>query len=349
MTDSSSAAPPQRHPRPLPLQWPKLGLGCASLGNPPPGLADADAEAVMVRAIERGIRFFDVAPLYGGGLAEARLGRALKASGLRRDDYVLCTKTGVTRPFGQGPIPPGGTRRREADVWDYSERATRASVAKSLERLGVDRLDVVHLHDAENHLDVCLEAWNTLDALRDDGVVCGIGIGSNLPQPVATLLARAQFDAFLLAGRYTLLDQSGANLFARAAALGVRVVAGGVFNSGVLAAWPPPSPTSPTFDYVTADAQVVERTGRIAAICAKHGVPLGAAALQFVLRHPAVTTVLIGPRSVAELDQNLAAAEHRIPDVLWVELRAAGLLPESEGRAQHAGVSEVVTGDTDAH
>jgi D-threo-aldose 1-dehydrogenase len=300
----------------------------------------------MRRAIERGIRFFDVAPLYGGGLAEARLGRALKASGLRRDDYVLCTKTGVTRPYGQGPIPPGGTRRREGDVWDYSERATRASVAKSLERLGVERLDVVHLHDAENHLDVCLEAWNTLDTLRDEGVVCGIGIGSNLPQPVATLLERAQFDAFLLAGRYTLLDQSGAALFARAAALGVRVVAGGVFNSGVLAAWPP---TSATFDYVTADAQVVERAGRIAAVCAKHGVPLGAAALQFVMRHPAVTTVLIGPRSVAELDQNLAATEHRIPDVLWVELRVAGLLPESEARAQRARPGETVAGANDAH
>jgi D-threo-aldose 1-dehydrogenase len=345
MTGASSAAPARR-PHPLSLQWPKLGLGCASLGAPPPGLADAAAEAVMTRAIERGIRFFDVAPLYGGGLGEARLGRALQGSGLRRDDYVLCTKTGVTRPFGQGPIPPGGTRRREGDVWDYSERATRASIATSLERLGVDRLDVVHLHDAENHLDVCLEAWSTLDALRDAGVVCGIGIGSNLPQPVATLLERAQFDAFLLAGRYTLLDQSGAALFARAADLGVRVVAGGVFNSGVLAAWPP---TSATFDYVTAEPDVVERTGRIAAICAKHGVPLGAAALQFVMRHPAVTTVLLGPRSVAELDRNLAAATHPIPDVLWVELRAAGLLPENNARAQRARAPAAVEGATDAH
>jgi len=337
--------PRNRHPHPLALQWPKLGLGCASLGTPPPALTDADAEQVMTRAIERGIRFFDVAPLYGGGLAEARLGRALKRTGLKRDDYVLCTKTGVTRPFGQGPIPPGGTRRREGDVWDYSERATRASVATSLTRLGVDWLDVVHVHDAENHLDVCLEAWNTLDALRDEGVVCGIGIGSNLPQPVATLLERAQFDAFLLAGRYTLLDQSGAALFARASALGVRVVAGGVFNSGVLAAWPP---TSATFDYVTADPPIVERTGRIAAICAKHGVPLGAAALRFVMRHPAVTTALIGPRSVAELEQNLAAAAHPIPDVLWVELRAAGLLPETEAHAKRARAAEPGAGASDA-
>src|SRR6185437_8226277 len=101
-------------------RWPRIGLGCAALGTPSPALADADSEAVIAAAIERGIRFFDVAPLYGGGVAECRLGRALRASGLPRDEYVLCTKTGVTRPFAQGPIPPGGTRRREGDTWDYS-------------------------------------------------------------------------------------------------------------------------------------------------------------------------------------------------------------------------------------
>ena len=304
--------------------WPRLGLGCATLGTPPPGLADADAEAVIAAAIERGIRFFDVAPLYGGGLAEVRLGRALRASGLARDDYVLCTKTGVTRPFGQGPIPPGGTRRREGDIWNYSDRATRESVAHSLERLSVERLDVVHLHDAEDHLDACLVAFATLEALRAHGLVGGIGIGSNLPEPVETLLGQARFDALLLAGRYTLLDQSGAALLARAKALGVRVVAGGVFNSGVLAAWPP---VNATFDYHPAGPDVLAPAERIAKICARHAVPLGAAALQFVLANPAVTTVLIGPRSIAELDQNLAAARHPIPGALWTDLEAAGLIP----------------------
>ena len=312
-----------------PRVWPRIGLGCATLGTPPPGLTDVDAERVIATAIERGIRFFDVAPLYGGGLAEARLGRALKASGLRRDDYVLCTKTGVTRPFGQGPIPPGGTRRREADVWDFSRQATRDSVRTSLERLGVDRLDIVHLHDAENHLDSCLEAWNALDGLRYAGKVDGIGIGSNLPAPVDTLLDRAQFDAFLLAGRYTLLDQSGAALLARAEGLGVRVVAGGVFNSGVLAAWPPASKATATFDYAPADAKVLARAECIAGVCAKFGVPLGAAALQFVLRNPAVSTMLIGPRSVAELELNLAAIARPVPDALWSELEAAGLVAAS--------------------
>jgi len=314
------AAPPRGDT--LHAAWPRIGLGCATLGTPPPGLSDRDAEAVIATAIDRGIRFFDVAPLYGGGLAESRLGRMLR--GLPRDDYVLCTKTGVTRPFGEGAIPPGGTQRRENDVWDYSAAATRASVQRSLERLGVERLDVVHLHDAENHLDACLEAHAALAALRREGCVGAIGIGSNQAPPVATLLDRARFETFLLAGCYTLLTQSGAALLDRAHALGIRVVAGGVFNSGVLAAWPPPSPS---FDYLPAPADVLERTWRIADICARHGVPLGAAALQFVLAHPAIATVLIGPRSIAELDQNLAALSCDIPAALWVELADAGCLP----------------------
>lgn len=307
--------------------WPRIGLGCATLGTPPPALPDADAQAVIAKAIERGIRFFDVAPLYGGGLAEVRLGSVLRASGLARDEYVLCTKTGVTRPFGQGAIPPGGSRRREADVWDYSERATRDSVDRSLERLGVGRLDIVHLHDAEDHLDACLEAYATLDRLRGEGIVGGIGIGSNLPDPVAHLLDRRRFDAFLLAGRYTLLDQTGAALLARARRDGIRAVAGGVFNSGLLASWPPASADKATFDYMPAAAERIERAGCIARICERHGVPLGAAALQFVGRNPAVTTLLIGPRTLGELESNLAALELPVPDALWTDLQAAGLLP----------------------
>jgi len=126
-------------------RWPRLGLGCASLGTPPPLLDDDDAEAVIHAAIERGIRFFDVAPLYGGGLAEERLGRALAA--LPRDEYTLCTKVGVTRPYGQSAMPHGATRRRQFDRWDYSAAATRVSIQSSLGRLATDRLDVVHLHE----------------------------------------------------------------------------------------------------------------------------------------------------------------------------------------------------------
>ncbi len=296
---------------------PRIGLGCASLGQP--SLDDRAAQAVIAAAIERGIRFFDVAPLYGGGLAEERLGRALR--GLPRDEYVLCTKTGVTRPYAQPARPPGASRNRALDRWDYSTAATRASIERSFERLGTDRLDFVHLHDAEEHLDECLVARDELERLRERGVVGGIGIGSNLVAPVARLIACARFDAFLLAGCYTLLDQSGAALFASAHARGIRVIVGGVYNSGVLATWPQPEPT---FGYEPASSAVLARTARIAAICRDHGVALGTAALQFVLANPAIDTVLLGPRTVAELDANLASAHATIPADLWRDLAAHG-------------------------
>lgn len=296
-------------------RWPRIGLGCAVLGTPPPALSDAEAESVIAAAIERGIRFFDVAPLYGGGLAEERLGRAL--SRLPRSEYVLCSKTGVTRPYAQTAKPHGATRHREFDAWDYSAVATRNSVAASLDRLRTDRLDVVHLHDVEDHLDACMAAYEALARLRDEGTVGGIGIGSNLVPPVQALIDRAPFDAFLLAGCYTLLDQSGRTLIESASRRGIAVVAGGIFNSGVLAAWPQ---TAPTFAYRPADASVVQRTAEIAAICERHGVSIGAAAMQFVLAQPAIRTVLIGPRSVAELERNLAALTVAIPDALWADL-----------------------------
>jgi len=305
---------------PVTKHWPRLGLGCASLGTPPPLLDDDDAEAVIHAAIERGIRFFDVAPLYGGGLAEERLGRALAT--LPRDEYTLCTKTGVTRPYAQTAMPLGAARRRQFDRWDFSAAATRVSIQSSLGRLGTDRLDVVHLHDVDDHLDTCLDAHAELLRLRDEAVVGAIGIGSNLVEPVASLLDRAPFDALLLAGRYTLLDDSGGALIAAAHARGVGVVAGGVFNSGVLATWPQ---RDPTFGYEPAQASIVARTARIASICERHGVPMAAAALQYVLSNPAITTVLLGPRSVSELDANLAAAECPVPAELWVDLAREGV------------------------
>jgi len=313
---------------------PRLGLGCASLGTPAPTLSDRDAEAVMVAAWERGIRFFDVAPLYGGGVAEERLGRAL--AGRPRDDYLLCTKTGVTRPYASLPMPPGATRRRQFDRWDYSAAATRASVETSLRRLGTDRLDIVHLHDTEDHPDACLEAYAELARLRDARVVVAIGIGSNVPAAVRALIDRAVFTTFLLAGAYTLLDRSGADLLDEAHARGIRAVVGGVFNSGVLARWPQPAPT---FAYQPAEREVIERTGRIAAICAAHGVPLAAAALQFAASHPAVDTVLIGPRTIEELDQNLAAYAHPVPDSLWTALATAGLAPAARPRRSRAAAT----------
>jgi D-threo-aldose 1-dehydrogenase len=310
---------------------PRLGLGCATLGTPAPALSDRDAESVMAAAIERGIRFFDVSPLYGGGVAEERLGRALAS--LPRDSYVLSTKAGVTRAYATTAMPPGATRRREFDRWDYSASATRASVHTSLERLRVDRLDIVHLHDVENHLDACLEAYAELERLRDGGIVGAIGIGSNVAAAVRELIDRAAFPTFLLAGCHTLLDQSGLALLDVAHARGIRVIAGGVFNSGVLAAWPNPAAT---FAYAPADAAIVARVERIAGICAGFGVPIAAAALQFAASHPAIETVLIGPRSVAELDANLAAYDFPIPGELWTALAQSDIIPRQPNSGDSA-------------
>lgn len=307
--------------------WPRLGLGCASLGTPPPALSDRDAVDVMSAAFARGIRFFDVAPLYGGGLAEQRLGAALRNR--PRDGLVLCTKTGVTRPLGQSAMPAGATRRRQFDVWDYSAKATRISVETSLTRLGVARLDVVHLHDVETHLDACIEAYEELERLRDDGIVGAVGVGSNLVEPVQKLSARVRLDAVLLAGCYTLLDQHASAFLNEAHRSGIRVIAGGIFNSGVLAKWPQPAPT---YGYEPADAAILARTARIAAVCERHDVPLGTAALQFVAAHPAISTVLIGPRSVLELDDNLQALRHSIPDALWDDLESASLITRGSPR-----------------
>lgn len=309
--------------------WRRLGLGCASLGNPK--LDDRTAEGVIGAAIARGIRFFDVAPLYGGGLAEERLGRALAS--LPRDEYVLCTKTGVTRAYGQPAMPVGAVRRRQFDRWDLSAAATRASVETSCKRLRTDRLDVVHLHDVEDHLETCLMARDELERLQGEGIVGAIGIGSNLVAPVRALLGRARFSTFLLAGCYTLLDQSGRSLIEDSHGRGITVIAGGVFNSGVLAAWPQPAPT---FAYAPAPEPVVERTRRIAALCERHHVPLAAAAVQFALAQPAISTVLIGPRSVAELDANLRAARHDVPDALWDDLETTGIIPQGSPRPVHA-------------
>ena len=317
-----------------PQSWPRLGLGCAALGSP--DLDDRAVESVIAAAIERGIRFFDVAPLYGGGLAEERLGRALAR--LSRDEYLLCTKAGVTRAYGQTAMPPGATRRREFDRWDFSAGATRASVMTSLERLRTDRLDIVHLHDVEDHLDTCLEAHAELDRLRERRIVGGVGIGSNLPGPVRTLIDRAPFSAILLAGCYTLLDQSGRALIETARSRDIAVVVGGVFNSGVLAAWPQ---AAPTFGYAPASPAIAGRTARIASLCERHRVPLAAAALQFALAHPAIATVLIGPRTLGELESNLRAACCEIPEALWDELEAVGIVPAGSPRPSPARTRSV--------
>lgn len=298
----------------------RLGLGGAALGVLFDPIGDDAARAVVAAAWDAGIRAFDTSPLYGGGLSEERFGAGLK--GRKRDAFFLSTKTGVTRPYGQAAAPPGGARRA-ADIWDYSPEATRASIARSMARLDTDCLDLVHLHDVEGRTDAAMAAYPALAALREKGVVGAIGIGANRIDAPLDLMARAKFDAVLVAGRYSLLDQSMLDLVPVARAAGTKLIVGGVFNSGILATGAMPGAM---FHYDPAPEPVLERTRAIEALCRKHGVPLRAAALQFPLAHPDVAMLLLGPRHVDELADNLALLAHSIPPAFWRSLQADGLI-----------------------
>jgi D-threo-aldose 1-dehydrogenase len=298
----------------------RLGLGGAALGVLFNAVDDKDALGAVEAAWESGIRTFDTAPLYGGGLSEERLGRALSTRS--RESYRLSTKTGVGRPYGQAAAPPGGARRA-ADFWDYSPEGTLRSVEASLARLRTDRVDLVHLHDVEGRTDTAMAAYPALERLRDRGIVGGIGIGANTVEAPLALMERAQFDAVLLAGRYTLLDQSMLRLVPAATRAGTKIVAGGVFNSGILATG---AVSGATFHYDPAPHAVLERVRAIEAICAIYGVPLRAAALQFPLAHPAIDTLLLGVRNPIELADCLAMLVHPIPATLWRALMNSDLI-----------------------
>ncbi|KJK43071.1 aldo/keto reductase [Lentzea aerocolonigenes] len=310
----------------------RLGLGTSPLGNLYAEVTDHEARAVIDAAWEAGVRIFDTAPHYGLGLAEKRLGAALKDR--PRDEFLLSTKVGrllVPDPSGVGRLDDDGfvvpaTTRR---VWDFSADGVRRSLESSLDRLGLDRVDVVYLHDPDDHWEQAAgEALPALVELREQGVVGAIGAGMNQWQMLARFVRESEVDAVdvvLLAGRYTLLEQPAlAELLPLCAERGVDVLAAGLFNSGLLARQDVPDDA--TYDYRTAPADVVARARRIAAVCARHGTTLPAAALWFPFGHPAVTGALIGARSTAELHANLAAFAEPPPPGLWADLRDEGLL-----------------------
>jgi D-threo-aldose 1-dehydrogenase len=212
-------------------------------------------------------------------------------------------------------------------VFDFSPDGVRRSLDSSLERLGVDRVDVVHVHDPDDHLDQAIsEAVPALAALRDEGAIGAVGTGMNHAAPLARIVREADVDCVLIAGRLTLLDQSAAGeLLPLCRERGVAVIAAGVFNSGVLV---DPRPGA-TYDYAPAPPALLERARRIAAVCARHGASLPHAAIGFALRHPAVTAVLVGARSPEELADDVAGAARALPDALWEDLVAERLLDEA--------------------
>lgn len=315
------------------VQVTKLSFGGAAIGNLYTAIDDATAHGAVEAAWQAGIRTFDTAPHYGIGLSERRLGNALRKH--PRDSYTLSTKVGrilepVPRSAGDlgddlaagGFAVPATHLRR----WDFSADGVTRSLAESLDRLGLDRVDIVYLHDPDYHAEQALrEAYPALEKLRAQGVVGAIGVGMNQSALPARFVRETDIDVVLLAGRYTLLDQSGLDeLLPAAHDRGVSVVVGGVFNSGVLA---DPRPDA-TFDYNAVPPQVLSRALQIQELCAKHHVPLRAAAIQFPYGHPTVSSVLIGARTAAELYDAVTCAHQPIPDLLWEELHAAGLLPE---------------------
>jgi D-threo-aldose 1-dehydrogenase len=315
----------------------RLGFGAASIGGVFDLVDDRDGLATIDHAWDVGIRYFDVAPLYGYGTAERRLGRVL--GGHRRDEFVLSTKVGkLVRRVDE--VEPGADvdrdafgDRRDADpnadsgyrvVFDYSRDGILRSVEESLGRLGLDRIDILYLHDPDDHWETAIgEAYPTLHRLREEGVVRAIGAGMNQSAMLARFAREGDFDVFLLAGRYTLLDQDAlSELLPTCLERNVAVVIGGVMNSGILAA---PGQEG-RFNYKPAPTAIVERARRLAAACARHDVPLKAAAIQFPLAHPAVVSVVAGVGRIAHLDEYPSFMRQPIPAALWDELATEGLI-----------------------
>lgn len=316
------------------LTVPTLGYGAANIGNLFRPLTDQDAWAVLDAAWESGIRFYDTAPHYGLGLSERRLGAFLRTK--PRDEYTLSTKVGrLLRP---NPLAAGGLDtandfhvpddlRRE---WDFSDEGIRTSLEESRERLGIERIDLLYLHDPERHdLDLALaEALPAMEQLRADGEVTAIGIGSMVSEALTAAVRSADLDLVMVAGRYTLLEQSAAvDVLPACRVRGTGIVAASVFNSGLLASSEPRR--DGRYEYGQLPDNLWARLLRIASVCTAHDVPLPAAAIQFPLQASEVRSVVVGGSRPAQLRQNAEYAALSIPPALWADLSAEGIAPAS--------------------
>ncbi|SCF26047.1 aldo/keto reductase [Micromonospora mirobrigensis] len=303
----------------------RLGLGLAPIGGLFTAVGDQVARATVEAAWDLGLRYFDTAPLYGSGLSERRAGAVLAEK--PRDEFTLSTKVGRL-------LVPGGADRQEfwaesgdlTPAFDFSADGVRRSHAESLVRLGLDRIDIAHIHDPDDHLvEAIAGAYPELARLRAAGEIGAVSAGMNQAPALVRLAQAGDFDCFMLAGRYTLLDQSGlAELLPLCHRRGISIIAAGVYNSGLLA---DPKPGA-RYDYAPADPGLVERARAIRAVCDRHGVPLRAAAIQFPLGHPAVASVVVGARDPQQIADNAAMFEWDVPGALWADLKRAGLLAD---------------------
>jgi D-threo-aldose 1-dehydrogenase len=315
---------------------PHIGFGGAPLGNLFSALDEDAAQATLTRAWARGLRYFDTAPHYGNGLSEHRIGRFLRTQA--RGDFLLSTKVGRL-------LVADSSAARDQNSYcgvlpfvqryDYSHDGALRSLEDSLQRMGLARVDIAYVHDIDvrthgadqpqRYREAMQGALPALARLRSEGVVDAIGLGVNEWEVCRDALRDADVDLLLLAGRYTLLDQSAlAEMLPVCAERGTRVVIGGPYNSGILATGAIPGAR---YDYADASAAIVERVRQIEVVCVEHGVPLRAAALQFPAAHPVVASVIPGARSASEVDDGVDMMNVRIPIAFWRTLVARGLLP----------------------
>jgi D-threo-aldose 1-dehydrogenase len=308
------------------LQVGRYGFGGAPIAGLFESVSDEQAADCLAQAWATGQRYFDTAPHYGAGLSEGRIGAFL--AGKPSNEWVLSTKVGrlieATDAHGTGHstgfVDESGVRR----TFDFSRDGIRRSFDASLARLGIDHVDILFLHDPDDHWQQAIdEAWPALAALRDEGVVRSVGAGMNQTAMLTRFVQETDMDVVLLAGRYTLLDQRALDdLLPACVNRGTSVVLGGVFNSGLLA-----NPhRNATFDYQPAASDVLDKARRIDEVCSRHGVAIAAAALQFPLAHPAITSVIVGARSAREVEENSRFIDTPIPEQLWADLLTAGLL-----------------------
>lgn len=308
------------------LEITEIGLGTSQMGNLGQAISDDQAAATFQTAWDGGIRYFDTAPHYGLGLSEQRVGDLLRT--IPRESYVLSTKVGRLLEPNPGGVPAEGegfvvpaTLRRS---WDFTRDGVLRSIEESLTRLGLDRLDIVHLHDPDDHWEqASTEAVPALVELREQGVINAVGVGMNQSGMLTEFVRRTDVDLVMCANRYTLLEQPAArDLLPLAAERGIAVVVAGVFNSGLLAT---PRPAADAhYDYLPAPAELVARVNALADICESHGVTLPTAALAYPLRNPVVAGVMIGVRSPEQCAAALTSHATAVPEALWDELTAAG-------------------------
>ena len=308
------------------LRVTRLGLGGVALSGAPPATdpdqttSEDEATRLIGRSLELGLNYLDTAPMYGMGHSERRYGQAL--SRLPRDSYVLSTKVGRVLD----PVEPGSAEMTW--TFDFSRQGVIRSFETSLERLGLERIDILLIHDPDNHYQQALtQAFPVLMDLRTQGQVKAIGAGMNQWEMELQFAKEGMFDCFLLAGRYTLLDQTALPEFLPyCVERHISVIAGGPYNSGILAVGPR---EGATFNYRAAAPEMLDKARRIHAVCERHDVPLRAAALQFILAHPAIASVIPGARSVAEVEENVQLVAHPIPAELWAQLKQEGLIAEA--------------------